>query len=57
MKNLYETSLQMIKRLNIQSEEEYNRLLKHYLILSSESLKYILQTREFNNIVKVAREV
>ena len=57
MKNLYETSLQMIKRLNIQSEEEYNRLLKHYLILSSESLKYILQTREFDNIVKVAREV
>lgn len=57
MKNLYETSLQMIKRLNIQSEEEYNRLLKHYLILSSESLKYILQTREFNNIVKVARGV
>ena len=57
MKNLYETSLQMIKRLNIQSEEEYNRLLKHYLILSSESLKFILQTREFNNIVKVARKV
>ena len=57
MKNLYETSLQMIKRLNIQSEEEYNRLLKHYLILSSESLKYILQTRDFNKIVRVAREV
>lgn len=56
MKTFYKTSLQMIKRLNIQSEEEYNRLLKDYLILSSESLKYILQTRNFDNIVRVARE-
>ena len=57
MKEKFEKSLQMIKLLEIKTEEEYNRLLKHYLVLSSESLKYISQTRDFNRIIEMAKEV
>jgi hypothetical protein len=45
----------MIKELNIKSEKEYNKLLHQYLILSSESLKYISQTRRFKKIIKIAK--
>lgn len=55
MKELYERSLHMIKELNIKTEKEYNKLLHQYLILSSESLKYIAQTRKFNKIIKLAK--
>ena len=54
MKEAFEKSLQMIKILNIKSEEEYNKLLHHYLLLSAESLKYIAQTRDSNEIIKMA---
>ena len=57
MKEAYLKSLQMIKELDIQDEEEYNKLLHNYLILSTESLKYISQTRSFKKIVKIAKEV
>lgn len=57
MKSAYEKSLQVIKKLNIKTEEEYNRLLNNYLLLSSESLKYISQTREFKKIIKLIKEV
>ena len=57
MQENYLKSLQMIKILKIKNEAEYNKLLKDYLILSSESLKYISQTRDFRKIVKLAREV
>ena len=57
MKEMYIKSLQMIKRLNIQNEEEYNKLLNNYLILNVESLKYISQTRSFKKIIKIAKEV
>lgn len=57
MKEAYLKSLQMIKELNIKSEEEYNNLVKEYLILSAESLKYISQTRDFSKIIKLAEEV
>ncbi len=57
MKEAYLKSLQMIKRLNIQKEEEYNKLLHNYLILNVESLKYISQTRSFKKIIKIAKEV
>lgn len=57
MKENYLKSLQMIKVLKIKNETEYNKLLKDYLILSSESLKYISQTRDFRKIIKLAREV
>ena len=57
MKEMYIKSLQMIKVLNIKKEKDYNKLLHNYLILSSESLKYISRTRCFRKIIKLAREV
>lgn len=54
MKEAFEKSLQMIKILNIKSEEEYNKLLHHYLLLSAESLKYIAQERDFYKIIGLA---
>ena len=54
MKELYESSLQMIKVLGIKNEEEYTGLLKHYMILSLESLKWMARTRNFKKIVKLA---
>lgn len=57
MKEAYEKSLQMIKMLEIKNEKDYNKLLKDYLILSTESLKYISQTRRFKKIIKLAKEV
>ena len=57
MKETYIKSLQMIKVLNIKNEKDYNKLVKDYLILNSESLKYISRTRKFKKIVKLAKEV
>lgn len=57
MKEMYIKSLQMIKVLNIKKEKDYNKLLHNYLILSSESLKYISQTRSFKKIIRLAKEV
>ena len=57
MKEAYLKSLQMIKRLQIKNENQYNELLKNYLLLNLESLKYISQTRSFRKIVKIAKEV
>ena len=57
MKEMYIKSLQMIKFLKIKSEEEYIRLVKNYLILNAESLKYISRTRNFKKIIKLAGEV
>lgn len=47
----------MIKYLCIEDEKEYNKLVKQYLLLSSESLKYITQTRSFKKIIKIAEKV
>ena len=57
MKEMYIKSLQMIKRLKIKNEKQYNQLLNNYLILNLESLKYISQTRSFRKIVQLAKEV
>lgn len=57
MKEAYLKSLQMIKELDIRNEKEYNKLLHNYLLLNTESLKYISQTRSFKKIVKIAKEV
>lgn len=57
MQENYLKSLQMIKMLDIKTEEEYNKLLKDYLLLSVESLKYIAQTDNFNEIIVQAKEV
>ena len=54
MEKAYKESLQI---LNIKNEKEYNKLLKFYLILSSESLKGRLRTRRFKKIIKLAKEV
>lgn len=57
MKEAYLKSLQMIKKLDIKNEKEYNKLLHNYLLLNSESLKYISQTRSFRKIIKMSKEV
>ena len=57
MKEAYLRSLQMIKLLNIKKEKEYIKLTKDYLILSTETLKYISRTRRFKKIIKLAKEV
>lgn len=57
MEAQYKKSLQMIKLLNIKSEEEYIKLVRNYLILNLESLKYISGTRRFKKIIKLAEEV
>ena len=57
MQENYLKSLQMIKVLDIKSEEEYNKLLKNYLLLSAMSLKYIAQTDNFIQIIVQAKEV
>ena len=57
MKEAYYRSLQMIKELKIKNEEEYIEILRNYLILSIESLKYISQTRKFDKIIEIAKEV
>lgn len=57
MKEMYIKSLQMIKRSKIKNEKQYNELLKNYLLLNSESLKYISQTRSFKKIIRLAEEV
>lgn len=55
MKELYKKSLHMIKELDIKNEKEYNKIVKDYLILSAESLKYISRTRRFSKIIKLAK--
>lgn len=57
MKEMYIKSLQMIKNLNIKNEKDYSRLLRDYLLLNTESLKYISQTRSFRKIITIAKEV
>lgn len=54
MEKAFKISLQMIKLLNVKSEEEYNSLLKYFELLSSESMKYIAQTRDFDKIINMA---
>ena len=57
MKEAYLLSLQMIKILNIKNRNEYNRYKKYYLVLNIDSLKYISDKRNFNDIIRIAKEV
>lgn len=57
MENYYIKSLQIIHLLKIKTEREYNKLLNDYLILTLESLKYISQTRDFDEIIKLSMEL
>lgn len=53
MKEFYEKSIQMIKELKLKlTEREYNTLAFKYNLLSSESLKYITQEKDFNKIIR-----
>lgn len=57
MKEEYYKLLQMINKLKIRNEKEYKKIFKDYSILSTESLKYISQTRSFRKVIKLAKEV
>lgn len=57
MEENYKKSLQMIKLLKIKTKREYERLLDNYILLSAESLKYIAETRNFKDIIKLSKEV
>lgn len=57
MKEMYIKSLQMIKNLNVKNRKEYQELVRNYLILNFESLKYISQTRSFRKIRKMAKSM
>lgn len=57
MKEAYLLSLQMIKILNIKNRNEYNRYKKYYLVLNIDSLKYISDKRDFNDIIRIAKGV
>ncbi len=57
MKELYIKSLQMIKELNVKNKKEYRKLVRNYLILNLESLKYISQTKSFRKIRKLAKNI
>lgn len=57
MKEMYIKSLQMIKELNVKNKKEYRKLVRNYLILNFESLKYISQTKSFRKIRKLAKGV
>ena len=57
MKEAYLQSLQMIKILNIKNRKEYNKYKNYYLILNIDSLKYISGKRNFNDIIRIAKEV
>lgn len=57
IKEAYEKSLQMIKELNVKNKKEYRKLVRNYLILNLESLKYISQTKSFRKIRKIAKDV
>lgn len=55
MKEMYIKSLRMIKELNIKNKKEYRKLVRNYLILNLESLKYMSQTKSFRKIKKMAK--
>lgn len=55
MKSAYQRSIQMIKELNIKNKKEYRKLVRNYLILNFESLKYMSQTKSFRKIKKMAK--
>ena len=57
MKELFIKSLQMIKILGVNSQSDYEFLTRDFLILSSESLRYMAQKDSFEEIVKMANEM
>lgn len=55
MEKLFQKSLQMIKVLDIKSEKEYSKLLKNYLIMSSQNLMYRCDTNNFDKVISFAK--
>lgn len=55
MEELYNKSLQMIRTLKIRTKKEYNKYKNYYLVLNIESLKHITGKRDFQNIIKLAK--
>jgi hypothetical protein len=47
----------MIKELNVKNKKEYRKLVRNYLILNFESLKYMSQTKSFRKIKKIANNI
>lgn len=56
-KEAYNKSLQKIAEYNIRNETEYNKLAKEYLLLNSESMKYISQVKDFSEVIQKAKAV
>ena len=50
MKSTYQRSLRMIKELDVKNKKEYRKLVRNYLILNFESLKYMSQTKSFRKM-------
>ena len=48
MQKYYEKSLKVIQQQGIKNEKDYNKVAKTYVILSSESLKYISCTSQLD---------
>lgn len=57
MKEMYIKSLRMIKELDVKNKKEYRKLVRNYLILNFESLKYMSQTKRFRKIRKLAKNM
>lgn len=57
MKELYIKSLRIIKELDVKNKKEYRKLVRNYLILNFESLKYMSQTKSFRKIKKIANNI
>ena len=57
MKEQFIKSLQMIKILKIKTQSEYIKLANNFFILSLESLKYMSQKDNFQEIIKMANEL
>lgn len=57
MKEMYIKSLRMIKELDVKNKKEYRKLVRNYLILNFESLKYMSQTKSFRKIRKLAKNI
>lgn len=57
MQEAYIRFQQMIKVLNIKNRNEYNKYKNYYLVLNIDSLKYISGKRNFNDIIRIDKEV
>ena len=45
------------EELNVKNKKEYRKLVRNYLILNFESLKYMSQTKSFRKIKKIANNI